>query len=75
MTTQLNISSTTRTCLAYHKNAIGHAINSGGIDTAVDYDKEHDYSFARCSAFMGSKILQNSGIVVLNHDGSAYAAQ
>jgi hypothetical protein len=62
-------------CFLYHKNAIGHAINSGGIDTAVDYDKEHDYSFARCSAFMGSKILQNSGIVVLNHDGSAYAAQ
>jgi hypothetical protein len=59
----------------YHKNAIGHAINTGGIDTAVGYDEENDYSFARCTAFMGAKTLQVSGIVVLNHDGSAYAAQ
>lgn len=62
-------------CFLYHKNAIGHAVNTGGIDTKVGYDDEQDYSFARCTVFMGSKILQNSGIVVLNHDGSAYAAQ
>lgn len=62
-------------CFLYHKNAIGHAVNTGGIDTKVGYDDEQDYSFARCTVFMGSKILQNSGIVVMNHDGSAYAAQ
>ena len=62
-------------CFLFHKNAIGHAINTGGIDSKVGYDEEQDYSFARCTAFMGSKVLQNSGIVVLNHDGSAYAAQ
>ena len=62
-------------CFLFHKNAIGHAINTGGIDSMVGYDEEQDYSFARCTAFMGSKVLQNSGIVVMNHDGSAYAAQ
>lgn len=62
-------------CFLYHKSAIGHAINTGGIDSKVGYDEEQDYSFARCTAYMGSKVLQNSGIVVLNHDGSAYAAQ
>jgi len=62
-------------CFMYHKNAIGQAINTGGIDTVIDYDKEHDYSFARCSAYMGTKTLQTSGIVVMNHDGSAYTAQ
>jgi hypothetical protein len=62
-------------CFMYHKSAIGQAINTGGIDTIVDYDNEHDYSYARCSAFMGAKTLQSSGIVVMNHDGSAYAAQ
>jgi hypothetical protein len=66
---------TAEKCFLYHKNAIGHAINTGGIDTAVGYDEENDYSFARCTAFMGAKTLQVSGIVVLNHDGSAYAAQ
>ena len=62
-------------CFLFHKIAIGHAINTGGIDSKVGYDEEQDYSFARCTAFMGSKVLQNSGIVVMNHDGSAYAAQ
>lgn len=62
-------------CFMYHKSAIGHAINTGDISTAVGYDEEHDYSFCRATAFLGSALLQNSGVVVLNHDGSAYAAQ
>lgn len=62
-------------CFMYHKDAIGHAVNTGGILTAVGYDEEQDYSFARATGYMGSKILQNSGIVVINHDGSEFAAQ
>lgn len=58
----------------YHKSAIGHAFDTQSLDTAVGYDDEQDYSYARCSSFMGSKLLQNSGVVVLNHDGSAFAA-
>lgn len=59
-------------CFLYHKSAIGHAANVGGIGSAVGYDEEQDYSYARCSIFMGTQILQNSGVVVMNHDGSAY---
>lgn len=62
-------------CFMYHKSAIGHACDLTSITTAVGYDEEQDYSFARATAFMGSKVLQNSGIVVINHDGSAFAAQ
>lgn len=62
-------------CFMYHKNAIAQAINTGGMDMVVGYDEEQAYSFARCSAYMGAKTLQSSGIVVMNHDGSAYAAQ
>jgi hypothetical protein len=62
-------------CFVYHKNAIGNAINTGGIQTAVGADEEQDYSFARTTVYTGSKLLQNSGIVVINHDGSAFAAQ
>jgi hypothetical protein len=61
-------------CFMYHKSAIGHAMDAENMDTAVGYNDEDDYSFARCSAFMASKVLQNSGIVVMNHDGSALAA-
>jgi hypothetical protein len=62
-------------CYMYHKSAIGHAASTSGLNTAVGYDEEQDYSFARCSMYMGSKLLQNSGIVKITHDGSNYAAQ
>jgi hypothetical protein len=58
----------------YHKNAVGHGMNVAGIRSPVGYDEEQDYSWARCSADMGSKLLQNSGVCVIRHDGSAYAA-
>lgn len=61
-------------CFMFHRSAIGHAANNGGMDTAVGYEDEQDYSFARCSIFMGTQVLQNSGVVVMNHDGSAYVA-
>ena len=61
-------------CFMYHKNAIGHAADTAGMDSAVGYDEEQAYSFARCSMHMGAKILQSSGIVVINHDGSGFAA-
>ncbi|BES72166.1 hypothetical protein RE428_31840 [Marinobacter nanhaiticus D15-8W] len=61
-------------CFLYHKSAIGHAANLEGMDSAVGYDDEQDYSYARATIYMGSKLLQNSGVVVINHDGSAFAA-
>ena len=57
----------------YHKTAIGHAMDTSGVQSPVGYDEEQDYSWARCSAFMGALVLQNTGIVVVTHDGSAYA--
>jgi len=57
----------------YHKSAIGHAANTAGIQSEVGYNAEQGYSFARCSCDMGSKVLQNSGIINITHDGSAFA--
>ena len=57
----------------YHKSAIGHAANTAGMQTPVGYDDEQDYSYARCSMYMGGKLLQNAGVVVITADGSAYA--
>lgn len=54
------------TCFAYHKNAIGHAYNADNIEARAGYDEEQDYSWSRCSIYMGSQILQNSGIVLVN---------
>jgi hypothetical protein len=57
----------------YHKSAIGHAVNTGGMESVVGYDEEQAYSYARCTIYMGSVLMQNSGVVVITTDGSAYA--
>ena len=64
----------TEICLMYHKDAIGHGCDKESVMTAVGYDDEQDYSYARCSTYMGSKLLQNTGIVQVRHDGTAFAA-
>lgn len=64
---------TSETSFLYHKSAIGHALDTQGLQTPVGYMEEQDYSWARASAFMGAKLLQNAGVVVLTADGSAYA--
>lgn len=64
---------TNELCYAFHKNAIGHAVNSGDIVAMADYHRRQDYSWARTSVYMGSKMLQNKGIIQVVHDGSAMA--
>jgi hypothetical protein len=61
-------------CYMFHKSAIGHAVDVAGMDTNIGYDGEQAYSWCRVSAHMGSKLLQNSGVVQMLHDGSAFAA-
>ena len=57
----------------YHKSAIGHAMDTAGLQTPIGYFEEQDYSWARATAFMGALVLQTTGIVEIIHDGSAYA--
>ena len=57
----------------YHKTAIGHAMDTSGLQSPVGYDEEQDYSWARASGYQGALLLQNTGVVVVSHDGSAYA--
>lgn len=64
----------TEKCLMWHRNAIGFAINKGEMEVVADYNKEESYYYTRCSAFMNAKLLQNSGVVIINHDGSSIVA-
>lgn len=59
-------------CFMYHETAIGHAAAVNDMDSKVGYEDEQDYSWARATIFMGAKLLQNSGVVEMVHDGSAY---
>jgi hypothetical protein len=61
-------------CYVYHRSAIGHASNTKDVQCVIGYDEEQDYSFARSTIYQGAKLLQNSGMVRLLHDGSALIA-
>jgi hypothetical protein len=59
------------TCYMFARAAIGHAANMESMSTYVGYDEKNDKSWARCSIYMGSKLLQNSGVVKMPHNDSA----
>jgi hypothetical protein len=65
------VGTSSATCYMYSRKAIGHAANTAGMQTMAGYDKKNDKSWARCSVYMGSKLLQNSGVVKMLHDDSA----
>jgi len=59
-------------CSFYHQDAVGSAFDSGeGLNTAIGYNDEQDYSYSRASSFTGAAMLQQSGIVQFRHDASA----
>lgn len=61
-------------CFLYHRNALGYAINLGEEKITAGYDEKQDTSWSRATLYHSAKILQNTGIVVIAHDGSAYVA-
>ena len=66
------VATATERCFMYHKSAIGHAFNTENIESEADYDREQAYSWARTSIHMGAALLQNTGVVEMSHDGSAF---
>lgn len=64
----------TEKCYMFNKDAIGCAMDVGGLKSVIGYDEEQDYSFVRTSFYGGAKLLQNAGVVQIKHDGSAYVA-
>lgn len=68
------VGTSSSTCYLFHRSAIGHAANVGEIMTEVGYNGEDDYSYSRVSIFMGAKLLQNSGVIVLPHDDSGLSS-
>lgn len=63
---------TSEKLLMYHRSAIGWAVNTGDMEVKAGENGEESYFWARASAFMGAKLIQNAGVVVIAHDGSAY---
>ena len=59
-------------CYFFHRDAIGSAFESGsGMDVAIGYEDEQDYSYARCTSFTGAKLLQQTGVLQFLHNASS----
>lgn len=68
------IGTATEKCYMFHKTAMGHAANMADMSVTVGYNDEHDYSYSRATLYHNAKLLQNTGIVQMLHDGSRYVA-
>jgi hypothetical protein len=64
------VGTSSTTMFIWHRDAIGHAIDSRGIQAYVGFDEQQDESWQRHTVYHAAKILQNSGIVKVVHDDS-----
>jgi hypothetical protein len=61
-------------CYMYHRNALGYAVRVQEESISIGYDDKQDSSWSRATTYHAAKILQNTGIVKITHDGSGFAA-
>jgi hypothetical protein len=66
------VGTATELCYMYHRSAIGYSVNVGEDSVAIGYDEKQHSSWSRASVYHAAKILQNTGIVQLKHDGAAF---
>lgn len=58
-------------CYMYHRNAIGHAVDTRNIMTEIGWEGQNKRSWCVASYYGGTKLLQTNGIVKITHDASA----
>lgn len=61
-------------CYLWHSDAIGHAANAAEMAVELGYERKQQVSWTNATLYHNAKLLQNSGIVQMLHDGSALAA-
>ncbi len=66
------VGTSTELCYMWHRDALGYAVNVGEDSIDIGYDSKQDTSWSRATIFHAAKILQNTGIVQMKHDGGAF---
>lgn len=61
-------------CYIMHKSALGYAVRVQEEKISIGYDDKQDTSWSRATTYHAAKLLQDTGIVKITHDGSAYVA-
>jgi len=67
------VGTSSASCFLYHKSAVGHALDSKGIEVYSGYDEENDYSWARTTFYHGTALIQGTGVVKILSNDSAYS--
>lgn len=58
----------------FHRSALGYAINMGEEKIFAGFNEEQQRSWSLATVYHAAKLLQNSGVVKITHDGGAYVA-
>jgi hypothetical protein len=64
------LGTSTELCYMWHRDALGYAVNIGEDTIDIGYDAKQNSSWSRATIYHAAKILQNTGIVQMKHDGS-----
>lgn len=56
----------------FHRDALGYSCNNGEIMVDADFDRKQRKSWSNATIYHEAKILQDSGIIKITHDGSAF---
>lgn len=59
-------------CYMFHRASIGYAVRVQEESIAIGYDEKQDTSWTRATTYHAAKLLQNTGVVKITHDGSAF---
>lgn len=58
----------------WHRDALGYACNMSEAMVDADFNREQQRSWSLATIYHKAKILQNTGIIKITHDGSAFVA-
>jgi len=66
--------SSSESCYMWHSDALGHAANVAEMQVDAGYERKQQVSWTNATLYHGAVMLQNTGVVKMVHDGSAYVA-
>jgi len=66
--------SSSESCYMWHSDALGHAANVAVMQVDAGYERKQQVSWTNATLYHGAVMLQNTGVVKMVHDGSAYVA-
>jgi hypothetical protein len=58
----------------WHRAALGYAVSMGEEKVFAGYEEKQARNWARAEVYHEAAVLQNSGIIKITHDGSAFLA-